>query len=112
MALLKARADIALVFTDINMPGSMDGLNLAHAVRDRWPPVKILVVSGQTRPGQADLSANTHFVEKPYQAAAMVEELRSLDGLPSLSPRPGARLVFAYEPFCSDLPLILLSNPG
>lgn len=82
VALLEARADIALVFTDINMPGSMDGLKLAHAVRDRWPPVKILVVSGQTRPGQADLPANTHFVEKPYRAAAMVEELRSLVGLP------------------------------
>jgi len=44
VALLEARSDIALVFTDINMPGSMDGLKLAHAVRDRWPRVKILVV--------------------------------------------------------------------
>jgi CheY-like chemotaxis protein len=82
VALLEARADIALVFTDINMPGSMDGLKLAHALRDRWPPAKIFFVSGQTRPGQADLPANTHFVEKPYRTAAMVDELRSLVGLP------------------------------
>ena len=45
--LLESRTDIALLFTDINMPGSMDGLKLAHAVRDRWPPIKILVVSGK-----------------------------------------------------------------
>ena len=41
---LETRADITLPFTDIDMPGSMDGLKLAHAVRDRWPPIKILVV--------------------------------------------------------------------
>jgi CheY-like chemotaxis protein len=80
IALLESRPDISLLFTDINMPGSMDGLKLAHAVRDRWPPVKILVVSGHARPRQADLPANCRFVGKPYRAAAMVEELRSLAG--------------------------------
>lgn len=80
VALLESRPDIALLFTDIDMPGSMDGLKLAHAVRDRWPPVKILVVSGHVRPRQADLPSNTRFVGKPYRAAAMVEELRSLIG--------------------------------
>ena len=47
VAILEARSDIALLLTDINMPGSMDGLKLAHAVRNRWPPIKIIVVSGQ-----------------------------------------------------------------
>jgi CheY-like chemotaxis protein len=47
VALLESRTDIAVLFTDINMPGSMDGLKLAHAVRGRWPPVKIIMVSGQ-----------------------------------------------------------------
>jgi two-component system, response regulator PdtaR len=84
VALLEFRSDIALVFTDINMPGSMDGVKLAHAVRDRWPPVKILVVSGQVRPQQADLPPNSRFVGKPYRAAAMIEELRSLVGFPGL----------------------------
>src|ERR1700688_3632609 len=49
IALLESRPHIALLFTDIDMPGSMDGLKLAHAVRDRWPPVKILVASGKVR---------------------------------------------------------------
>jgi CheY-like chemotaxis protein len=82
VALLESRPDIVLLFTDINMPGSMDGLKLAHAVRDRWPPVKILVVSGQVRPRQADLPADCQFIEKPYRAAAMLEELRLLAGFP------------------------------
>ncbi|WP_281280387.1 response regulator, partial [Pelagibacterium montanilacus] len=47
VALLEAHADIGLIFTDIDMPGSMDGLKLAAAVRDRWPPVKIIVTSGR-----------------------------------------------------------------
>ena len=50
VALLQSRPDISLLFTDIDMPGSMDGLKLAHAVRDRWPPIKILIVSGTVRP--------------------------------------------------------------
>jgi two-component system, response regulator PdtaR len=80
--LLEARSDICLVFTDFNMPRSMDGLKLAHVMRDRRPTVKILVVSGQSRSGQADLPPNTRFVEKPYRSAAMVEELRMLISSP------------------------------
>src|SRR6478735_5113136 len=66
--LLESRTDIALLFTDIDMPGSMDGLKLAHAVRDRWPPIKILVVSGRQRLQSSDLPSNGCFVGKPYQA--------------------------------------------
>jgi two-component system, response regulator PdtaR len=76
--LLESRTDITLLFTDINMPGSMDGLKLAHAVRDRWPPIKILVVSGQQRLQSSDLPSNSCFLGKPYQASALVDELRSL----------------------------------
>jgi len=47
VAILEARSDIALMMTDIQMPGSMDGLALAHAVHARWPSIKIIVVSGQ-----------------------------------------------------------------
>ena len=80
--LLESRTDITLLFTDINMPGSMDGLKLAHAVRDRWPPIKILVVSGKQQFQSVDLPSNSCFVGKPYQASALVEELRSLVGSP------------------------------
>jgi CheY-like chemotaxis protein len=80
VALLESRSDIALLFTDINMPGSMDGLKLAHAVRGRWPPIKILLVSGRVRLQLSQLPSSSRFVRKPYRTAAMVEELRSLDG--------------------------------
>ena len=80
--LLESHTDIALLFTDINMPGSMDGLKLAHAVRDRWPPIKILVVSGKQQLQYSDLPPNSCFVGKPYQASALVEELRFLVGSP------------------------------
>ena len=46
IAILTARNDVSLIFTDVHMPGSMDGLKLAHFVRDRWPPVKIVATSG------------------------------------------------------------------
>jgi two-component system, response regulator PdtaR len=82
VVLLESRSDITLLFTDINMPGSMDGLKLAYAVRNRWPPIKILVVSGKQRLQSPDLPSNSCFVEKPYQASALVAELRSLVGSP------------------------------
>jgi|EndMetStandDraft_9_1072997.scaffolds.fasta_scaffold565100_1 CheY-like chemotaxis protein len=80
VALLESRTDIVLLFTDVNMPGSMDGLKLAHAVRDRRPSIKILLVSGQQRLQPSDLPLNSRFVEKPYQVSALVEALHSLIG--------------------------------
>jgi two-component system, response regulator PdtaR len=80
LALLQARPDIALLFTDIDMPGSMDGLKLAQSVSDRRPPIKILIVSGQVRPKPSDLPSNSRFVAKPYRSAALVGELRALLG--------------------------------
>jgi CheY-like chemotaxis protein len=80
VALLESRSDISVLFTDIDMPGSMDGIKLAHAVRGRWPPIKILLVSGQVRLQPSELPLSSRFVRKPYRAAAMVEELRSLIG--------------------------------
>ena len=85
VVLLESRTDITLLFTDINMPGSMDGLKLAHAVCDRWPPIKILLVSGQVQLQPSELPSNSCFVGKPYQVEALVEELRSLVGSPRSS---------------------------
>jgi two-component system, response regulator PdtaR len=75
--ILESRADISTVFTDIEMPGSMDGLKLAAAVRDRWPPINIIVTSGKGRPGQAQLPKNTQFIEKPYQSADILTAFRA-----------------------------------
>ena len=67
--ILESRNDINMVFTDVEMPGSMDGLRLAAAVRDRWPPINIVVTSGKGRPLDAQMPAGTQFVGKPYQTA-------------------------------------------
>jgi len=57
ISILEARADMHLVFTDVQMPGSMDGLRLAHAIRDRWPPVELIVTSGRAHIPADDLPA-------------------------------------------------------
>jgi two-component system, response regulator PdtaR len=67
--ILESRDDINTVFTDIEMPGSMDGLKLAAVVRDRWPPINIVVTSGKNRPREAQMPAKTQFVGKPYLTA-------------------------------------------
>src|SRR3979411_757648 len=50
--ILESRTDIALLFTDIQLPGGVEGLTLAHAVHERWPPIKIILVSGQLKPSR------------------------------------------------------------
>jgi CheY-like chemotaxis protein len=71
LCILEARADVRLVFTDIQMPGSMDGLGLAHAVRDRWPPVELIVTSGRTHIPAKDLPDGGRFFAKPYDVEAL-----------------------------------------
>jgi CheY-like chemotaxis protein len=77
VAVLESRSDIALLFTDIQMPGSMDGLKLAHAVRERWPPIKIILVSGQLRLANIDIPADSRFFGKPNE---MIVEMQSMIG--------------------------------
>lgn len=80
IAILESRSDIALLFTDIQMPGQMDGLGLAHAVHERWPPIKIILVSGQLKLTATDIPADSQFFGKPLVAAAMIAEMRNLIG--------------------------------
>ena len=80
IAILESRADISLLFTDVHMPGSMDGLKLAHAVRNRWPPVKIVVVSGHTQVERNQLPTGCSFFSKPFQAEKMIAELQAMIG--------------------------------
>ena len=63
---LETRSDIRAVFTDVQMPGPMDGLKLAQVIRDRWPPVALLVTSGKTRTIDSDLPNGARFLPKPY----------------------------------------------
>jgi two-component system, response regulator PdtaR len=75
---LELHKEIRLIFTDINMPGSMDGLALAHYVRGRWPPVKIIVTSGFVKVRRTDLPVGAIFVEKPYYPKAIVDRMNEL----------------------------------
>jgi CheY-like chemotaxis protein len=84
ISLLKCHSNIAVLLTDIDMPGSMNGLKLAHAVRNCRPLIKILVVSGQVRPQSSELPSGAGFFAKPYQSAALIEELRMLISSASL----------------------------
>ena len=80
VAILESRSDIALLFTDIQMPGSMDGLGLAHAVHARWPPIKIILVSGQLKLADIDIPANSRFFGKPLVSGEMIAELQNMIG--------------------------------
>ena len=69
---LKSRPDIHLAFTDVGMPGTMDGVKLSHCIRDRWPPVKLIVASGQTILAESQLPAGGRFFAKPYDDGAFI----------------------------------------
>jgi len=78
IAMLEAHAEIRILFTDVDMPGSMDGLKLSAAVRDRWPPTQILVTSGKTLVGRAEMPAGGRFLPKPYSMTRVVSTLHEL----------------------------------
>jgi CheY-like chemotaxis protein len=78
IAILESRPDIRLVFTDIHMPRGMDGLRLAALIRDRWPPVDIVLTSGYGEPSPDALPARCAFIPKPYKPEALVGALRKL----------------------------------
>jgi CheY-like chemotaxis protein len=78
--ILESRRDITVVFTDIQMPGSMDGLKLARAVRGRWPPIKIVATSGHVHVSETDLPEGGRFLPKPYSPLEVTGLLRELTG--------------------------------
>ena len=78
--ILESRPDVTVVFTDIQMPGSMDGLKLARAVRGRWPPIKIVATSGHVHVSETDLPEGGRFLPKPYSPLEVTGLLRELTG--------------------------------
>jgi CheY-like chemotaxis protein len=80
LAILQSRSDIALLFTDIQMPGSMSGLELALAVHERWPQIKIILASGQLKLTKGDIPENSRFFGKPLDSGDMVAEIREMLG--------------------------------
>jgi two-component sensor histidine kinase len=89
LAILESRSDIELLFTDIQMPGSMDGLKLAYAVHERWPQIKIILVSGQLTLTDAEKPADSRFYGKPLAVKAMIAEMQDMMGKGSLEIIPG-----------------------
>ena len=76
IAILEARKDIRIVFTDIDMPGSMDGLKLARAIRDRWPPIELILTSGHFDVPKCDIPERGLFFSKPYPDQEIVSALQ------------------------------------
>jgi CheY-like chemotaxis protein len=80
MAILQSRSDIALMLTDVQMPGSMNGLQLAHAVHKLWPPIKIILASGQLKLSGSDIPLDSRFFVKPLQSDEIIAEMRNMLG--------------------------------
>jgi two-component system, response regulator PdtaR len=76
VALLESHNDVRLVFTDIQMPGGLDGMALARLVHDRWPRIRIVITSGRERPSVSDVPSGSRFLEKPYDPTSL---LRTVD---------------------------------
>ena len=78
VALLQTRADVGLLITDINMPGAMDGIELAAAVRRWWPPIEIIVVTAGVAPAERDLPERAIFMPKPLNYDRVIREMHHL----------------------------------
>ncbi|MEP9389002.1 response regulator [Mesorhizobium sp. KR9-304] len=76
--ILESRDDVDLVFTDVQMPGTMDGIKLSHYIRDRWPPVKLIVASGATILEESSLPAGSRFFAKPYDDHTITDAIARL----------------------------------
>jgi two-component system, response regulator PdtaR len=75
---LIARPDVKLVFTDVTMPGPMDGAQLSRFIRCRWPQLPMIVTSGNFRSGDHHLPDRVPFIEKPYEPSTL---LRAISGM-------------------------------
>lgn len=77
LRVLEARSDVRLLFTDINMPGDMDGLDLARAVHERWPDIVLVLTSGRAVLLSSEIPDDGRFVPKPYTAARLVSQVQA-----------------------------------
>lgn len=78
LAVLEARPDVQVVVTDIEMPGSINGIELAQVIRDRWPGIGVIVTSGRQQPGQDGLPEEVAFLAKPYLPETIINVVRQM----------------------------------
>lgn len=76
--ILESRKDIRIVFTDIDMPRGLDGMKLAAVIRDRWPPIEIILISGQLAAPDVTLPARAVFFPKPVREKEVIAEMRRM----------------------------------
>src|ERR1700724_3828316 len=100
LPILESRSDIELLFTDIQMPGSMDGLKLAHAVYERWPSIKIILVSGKLTPTDSERPTDSRFFGKSLEVKQTIAEIQEMIGQGALKLVPAdiSSLVAAARP--------------
>jgi CheY-like chemotaxis protein len=96
--ILEDRGDIRLVFTDVGMPGTMDGIKLSHYIRERWPPVKLIVASGKAILDESHLPLGTKLFHKPYHDSSIIEAMISMLSDANAS-NPNARMAGAENQF-------------
>jgi len=78
LRVLAMRADVGVVFTDVEMPGSLDGLALAWRIHDCWPRIGVVVTSGRNSPDEGQLPDDDLFVAKPYAAPVLVRRIEEV----------------------------------
>jgi two-component system, response regulator PdtaR len=89
--IMARRPDVRVLFTDIQMPGAMNGMELARLVHEHWPQVLLLITSGNSRPSAAEIADHGHFLPKPYRADEVIREIHDLtqESDARLGPGPG-----------------------
>ncbi len=110
LTLLESRHDVRLVFTDVEMPGPLNGFALARVVDMRFPGTKVLVTSGRMTPGAGDLPRGMRFLPKPYAPSVLTGLMREMLGqatMPGSAPEPDAP---AVEPGSPVLPAAVSLN--
>jgi len=78
LKLLESRPDVKLLFTDVQMPGSLNGMELAREVHARWPHVLLVITSGRERPTRAEIPDDGRFMAKPYSAKELLGQVNDL----------------------------------
>ena len=78
LKVLAEHPDVRVLFTDINMPGALDGLDLARETHARWPSIKLIVTSGRPKPADRAIPDDGRFVAKPYSPESLVGEIRKV----------------------------------
>ncbi len=78
LAILSARDDIRVLFTDVEMPGSLNGLELVEVVREKWPPIELIVASGHVQVDPQRLPERARFFRKPYTENEVIKALKAL----------------------------------